>query len=67
MLAHPDWQGYLDFQSRARSVVSPSQDIEYDVPIRDQLMKSLAPVRVLCPFPLVDHKRETNEMYGEED
>ena len=37
------------------------------LPIRDRLAKSLAMARELGPLASGDHKRETDEMWGEED
>ncbi len=36
------------------------------LPIRDRLAKSLAMAREAGPFASGDHKRETDEMWGEE-
>lgn len=38
-----------------------------DVPISDRLARSLALARELGPFAAGDHKRETDEMWGEQD
>lgn len=38
-----------------------------NLPIRDRLAKTLTMAREAGPFAPGDHKRETDEMWGEED
>ncbi|KEQ03363.1 type II toxin-antitoxin system VapB family antitoxin [Pseudorhizobium pelagicum] len=45
-----------------REIASRKQSL----PIRDRLAKSLAMARAAGPYAPGDHKRETNEMWGED-